>query len=142
MLHLEDGLEAKIYEITLTYLEEVQQILNKFDKIVSKGLHDIENCLIIKHIIRLITDVPVVGKIGYHIPKEHKWIEDQIKIMLKNRVIEESNNPYAFNIVIVGKKNKVREGMDRLCVNYKLLNKITILDRYPLPNINETCSRF
>ncbi len=101
MLHLEDGLEAKIYEITLTYLEEVQQILNKFDKIVSKGLHDIENCLIIKHIIRLITDVPVVGK-----------------------------------------KNKVREGMDRLCVNYKLLNKITILDRYPLPNINETCSRF
>ncbi len=60
--------------------------------------------------------------------------------MLENGVIEESNSPYAFNVVIVGKKNGVGEGMDRLRVNYELLNKITIPDRYPLSNINETYS--
>src|SRR6266511_1520862 len=62
--------------------------------------------------------------------------------MLKNGVIEESSSPYAFNIVVVGKKDRAGEGMDRLCINYAPLNKITISDRYPLPNINETCSRF
>jgi len=36
MLHLEDELEANLYEITATYSEEVQQILNEFDEIVSK----------------------------------------------------------------------------------------------------------
>ncbi len=96
----------------------------------------------IEYAIRLMTDVPVVRKMRYHTLKEHKWIEDQVKIMLENEVIEELNSPYAFNVVVVGKKNEAEEGMDRLCVNYELLNKITISDRYPLPNINKTCSRF
>ena len=62
--------------------------------------------------------------------------------MLKNGVIEELNSPYIFNVVVVEKKDGVGEGIDRLCVNYGLLNKITISDRNPLPNINETCSKF
>jgi len=60
--------------------------------------------------------------------------------MLKNRVIEELNSSYAFNIVVVRKKDRAEEGIDRLYVNYGLLNKITIPDRYSLSNINETCS--
>ncbi len=62
--------------------------------------------------------------------------------MLKNGVIKESSSPYAFNVIVVKKKDGAGKGIDRLCINYVLLNKITISDRYPLPNINETCSRF
>ncbi len=62
--------------------------------------------------------------------------------MLKNGVIEKLNSPYAFNVIVVGTKDDIGEGMNRLCVNYELLNKIIILNRYLLPNINETCSRF
>ena len=62
--------------------------------------------------------------------------------MLQNRVIEESSNPYAFNVVVVGKKNGAGEGMNRLCINYALLNKLTISDRYLLSNINEMLSSF
>ncbi len=62
--------------------------------------------------------------------------------MLQNRVIEESSSPYAFNVVVVGKKNEAREGIDRLCINYAPLNKRTIPDRYPLPNINEMLLSF
>ena len=87
-------------------------------------------------------DILVVGKMGYHIPKEHKWIEEQVKIMLENGIVEESNSLYTFNVVVVGKKDSTGEGMDRLCINYRLLNKITIPDRYLLPNINEICNRF
>ncbi len=62
--------------------------------------------------------------------------------MLKNGVIEKLNNSYAFNVVVVEKKDGVEEGMDRLYINYGSLNKIMISDRYPLSNINEIYSRF
>src|SRR6266498_6163252 len=62
--------------------------------------------------------------------------------MLQNGVIEESSSPYAFNVIIVGKKDGVKEGMDRLCINYAPLNKRIIPDRYSLPNINEMLSSF
>ncbi len=54
----------------------------------------------------------------------------------------ESSSLYAFNIIVVGKKDGAREGMDRLCINYAPLNKCIISDRYSLPNINEMLSSF
>ncbi len=62
--------------------------------------------------------------------------------MLQNKVIEESSSPYIFNIVVIEKKDRVEEGMDWLCINYTSLNKLTILDKYPLPNINEMLLSF
>src|SRR6266542_287405 len=128
MLHLKEERDYLLYEITDTYPEEVQKILEEYDDIVSKGAHDIRNCTSVEHIIRLISEVPVVGKMGYPTPREHKWIDEKIEIMLKNGVIEESSSPYAFNVVVVGKKDGAGEGMDRLCINYALLNKVTIPD--------------
>ena len=83
-----------------------------------------------------------MGKQGHRSSREHEWIEEQVQIMLQNRVIEESSSPYAFNVVVVGKKDGTEEEIDRLCINYTLLNKRTIPDRYPLPNINEMLSSF
>ncbi len=142
MLHLKEERDYLLYEITDTYPEEVQKILHEYDDIVLKGAHDIGNCTSVEHAIRLVSEVSVVRKMGYHIPKEHQWINEQVEIMLKNGVIEESSSPYAFNVVVVGKKDGVGERMDRLCINYVPLNKVTIPDRYLLPNINETCSKF
>jgi len=62
--------------------------------------------------------------------------------MFQNGVIEESSSPYAFNVVVVEKKDGAGEGMDRLCINYTPFNKRTIPDRYPLPNINKMLSSF
>ncbi len=62
--------------------------------------------------------------------------------MFENEVIKESNSPYTFNVVVVEKKDKIGEDIDRFCVNYRSLNKIMISDRYPLPNINKIYSQF
>src|SRR6266545_3532831 len=142
ILHLEEEKDYLLYEITDTYPEEVQKILHEYDDIVSKGTHDIRNCTNIEHAIRLVSEVPVVRKMGYHTPKEHQWINEQVEIMLRNGVIEESSSPYAFNVIVVGKKDGAGKGMNRLCINYSPLNKIIIPDRYPLPNINEILSSF
>ncbi len=44
--------------------------------------------------------------------------------MLQNGVIEESSSLYAFNVVVVGKKDSAEEGMDRLCINYTLSTSV------------------
>ena len=72
MLHLEEERDYLLYEITDTYPEEVQKILHEYDDIVSKGAHDIGNCTSVEHAIRLVSEVPVVRKMGYHTSKEHQ----------------------------------------------------------------------
>src|SRR6266498_319675 len=146
MLYLEDEREARLFEITGTEGTEVKQalkiILEEYNDVVSREAHDIGNCRTIEHTIRLMDETLVVGKQGHCSPRKHEWIEEQVQIMLQNRVIEESSSPYAFNVVVVEKKDGAGEGMDRLCINYAPLNKRTISDRYPLPNINEMLSSF
>jgi len=62
--------------------------------------------------------------------------------MLKNEVIKPSTNPYAFNIIIVGKKDGAGEGMDRMCINYASLNEVTEKDSRPIPIIKEYLTLF
>ena len=57
--------------------------------------------------------------------------------MLSKNWIRPSDSPYGASILFDKKKN----GCLRLCVNYRALNKNTIVDLYPLPHINELLSR-
>src|SRR6266498_5820436 len=125
MLHLEDEREAQLFEITGTEETEVEQalkiILEEYDDVVSRGAHDIGNCQTIEHAIRFMDETLIVGKQDHRLPREHEWIEKQVQIMLQNGVIEESSSLYVFNVVVVGKKDRVGEGIDKLCINYALL---------------------
>ncbi len=62
--------------------------------------------------------------------------------MLKNGVIEPSTSPYAFNIVIVGKKDGAGERMDRMCINYAPLNEVTEKDSGPILIIKKYLALF
>ena len=121
---------------------EIDEILNKYQDIVSKKDYDIGNCNLIEHAIRLTDDIPTTCRLRQRSPKENEWIENQIKEMLKNGVIEKSRSPYTANVVVVGKKDGEGEEMDRLCVNFEPLNLKTICDKYPLPIIMELLRLF
>jgi len=62
--------------------------------------------------------------------------------MFKNGVIESLTSPYAFNIVIIEKKDEVGEGMDRMCINYAPFNEVTKKDSRPILIIKEYLSLF
>jgi len=62
--------------------------------------------------------------------------------MLKNEIIEPSTSPYAFNIVIVRKKDEASEGIDRMCINYAPLNEVIEKDNGPIPIIKKYLSLF
>ncbi len=140
--------EAKLYELISeevmdTYVKEMlDKILNEYNDVVFKGSHDIRNCKLVKHDIRLNDERPIKRKQSPRSAKENEWIKGQIDEMLKNEVIEPSTSPYAFNIVIVKKKDGADEGMDRMCINYTSLNEVTEKDSRLIPIIKEYLSLF
>src|SRR6266542_2459156 len=62
--------------------------------------------------------------------------------MSRKCLMKSSTSPYAFNIVIVGKKDGAGEGMDRMCINYAPLNEVTEKDSGPIPIIKEYFALF
>ena len=60
-------------------------------------------------------------------------IEQTIKEMLRAGVVRPSQGPYSSPIVLVKKKDMSW----RLCVDYRQLNKHTILDKFPIPVVEE-----
>ena len=60
-------------------------------------------------------------------------LEKELDNLQKSGCIEESNSPYTSALVLVRKKG----GGLRICVDYRALNRDTILDKYPIPRIDE-----
>ena len=54
--------------------------------------------------------------------------------MLESSIINRSNFPWSSPIVIVGKK----DGSKRFCVDFRALNKVTKVNSWPLPRIEES----
>lgn len=68
---------------------------------------------------------------------ERKKVHEIITDLMENGIIRESTSPYASPVLLVKKKN----GKDRMCIDYRALNKITVKDRYPLPLIEDQLDR-
>ena len=87
----------------------------------------------VKHRIFTENDVPIFTK-SYRYPEIHRReVDRQIRDMLYQGIISESDSPYNSPIWVVPKKNQEW----RLVVDYRKLNEKTIDDKFPIPNINE-----
>ena len=63
--------------------------------------------------------------------KEMELIDREVEKLLKIGVIRPSNSPWAARTVMIMREDR----RPRLCVDYRELNKITVRDQYPLPDI-------
>lgn len=89
---------------------------------------------------RIITDPasqPVKVKNRPLSPGLEPALKEQMDAWMKHGVIEHSSSPWSFPIVAVAKKNK---GV-RFCIDYRLLNKVTKKDSFPLPHIEDNLAR-
>ena len=62
-----------------------------------------------------------------------KELEEEMANLLATGCIEPSTSPYASALVLVRKKG----GGLRVCVDYRRVNKDTVMDKYPIPRIDE-----
>ncbi|KAF4709532.1 hypothetical protein FOZ62_028685, partial [Perkinsus olseni] len=65
-------------------------------------------------------------------PIPHKWREEitrTLETMEKDGIIQRSTSAYKFPCVYVPKKN----GAVRMCIDYRRLNQVSVIDAYPIP---------
>ncbi|KAL6418728.1 hypothetical protein ACFW04_011837 [Cataglyphis niger] len=91
-----------------------------------------------QHSIPTTDEIPIHTK-QYRFPPVHKdEINKQVNELLFNGLIEHSTSPYNSPVWIVPKKPDSQGNKRwRMVIDYRSLNKKTIGDAYPLPNITD-----
>ncbi|UYV70987.1 hypothetical protein LAZ67_8001338 [Cordylochernes scorpioides] len=91
----------------------------------------------VQHKIHTIEHPPISCR-PYRRPlAEYDEIKRQVEQLSKKGLIRESQSPWAFPVVLVSKK----DGSQRMCIDYRKLNAITIDDKQPLPYIQDMFDR-
>ena len=87
----------------------------------------------VEFVIELKPSTALVSRRAYRMPpKELTELKIQLQELLDKGYIRPSSSPWGCHAIFVEKKDKTL----RLCVDYCLLNKVIIKNKYPLPRID------
>ena len=98
----------------------------------SHGDQDVGHASVTKHKIELYDNTPIRQKPRNFPEPVAKEIEKQCEELLKLNIIDYSKSPWSAPIVPIRKP----DGTIRMCIDYRLLNRVTKSDRFPIPNMN------
>jgi len=66
-------------------------------------------------------------------PAERRELEKQIAHLLEMKYIQPSTSPYGAPVLFIPKP----DGTLRMCLDYRMLNSITVKNRYPVPRVDD-----
>uniref|UniRef100_A0A131XKF8 RNA-directed DNA polymerase n=1 Tax=Hyalomma excavatum TaxID=257692 RepID=A0A131XKF8_9ACAR len=107
----------------------VEQLLSIYHDIFSDvpGKTNLVECKI------TTTSTEPVNVRQYPIPfAVHEAVEQEVQQMLAQGIIEPSDSPYQSPIVVVKKK----DGSMRLCIDFRQLNRVVVMDNEPIPRVD------
>ena len=110
--------------------EYLRELVSEFKEVFTDapGL-----CSLIEHSVKLSSERPVCLK-PYSVPYSVRdSLKKDLDEMLELGIIERSDSPYASPLVIVKKK----DGSNRICVDYRQHNNVTVFDPEPMPTIKD-----
>lgn len=113
---------------------QIATLLKKFSDVLT----DIPgNTPLVQHDIKLTASEPIRTK-GYPIPfHSQQIVKEEVDKMLELGVIEPSNAPFSSPIVLIRKKDNTI----RVCIDFRQVNKCTIFDAEPMPNVEQIFSK-
>lgn len=83
-------------------------------------------------------DAQPVSLYPYRVPIKWKQkIEEEIETLLDNHIIRRSTSPWSSPIVPVAKPDNTV----RMCIDYRAVNNVTVVQRYPLPRIDDLLAK-
>ncbi|GKG18470.1 putative reverse transcriptase domain-containing protein, partial [Tanacetum coccineum] len=84
--------------------------------------------------IDLVLGAAPVARAPYRLaPSEMKELSVQLQELLEKGFIRSSSSPWGVPVLFVKKK----DGSFKMCIDYRELNKLTVMNRYPLLRIDD-----
>jgi hypothetical protein len=109
-------------------------VVNEFPDVFPEELPGMPLDWDIEFVIELKSDTTPIYKIPYRMATpELAELKEHIKEMLENGFIRPSSSSWGAPVIFVLKK----DGTQRLCVDYRALNEVTIKNKYPVPRIDD-----
>ena len=126
-------------------VEEIRQICNEYMDVFKLPGDRLTFTSAIQHYIPTpsIPNNRAITLRNYRIPEQHqKEVENQVKQMLEDGIIHQSQSPWNFPILVVPKKlDAAGKRKWRICVDFRKLNDITVGDSFPIPNIQDILNK-
>ena len=92
----------------------------------------------VKHVIRLQEGAAPCNRKPYRMSQEQKdALQKELSKFIKRGWIRPSHSEWAILALVVPKK----DGSMRVCIDYRDLNAVSMLDAYPLPRIDELLNK-
>ena len=128
----QDAADAKFGEaLTYDQNQELQMMVQRFSEIFSDGPGDTN---LAEHRIDLTSDVPV-RQMPYPVSFAlMSSLKKELQQMEDLGIIRKSDSPYASPVVV----EKKEDGSNRICFDFRRLNKITVTDSQPVPSSAES----
>ena len=109
-------------------------VVSEFDDVFPEELPSLPPVRQVEFRIDLVTGSAPVAKAPYRLaPPEMKELQNQLLDLKEKGFIRPSSSPWGAPVLFVKKK----DGSQRMCIDYRELNKLTIKNRYPLPRIDD-----
>jgi hypothetical protein len=119
--------------VKVTPLDEIR-VVCEFPDVFPDDLPGMPPDREVEFVIDLLPSTTPISKCPYRMSSD-QFIElkKQIKELLEKGFIRPSSSPWGALVIFVEKK----DGTQRMCVDYRSLNDVTIKNKYPLPRIED-----
>jgi hypothetical protein len=124
---------VKVNQLDASQRSEVP-VVNEFPDVFLKELSAVQPDRDIEFVIELKPGTTPIYKTPYRMATpEFAELKDHTKELLEKGFIHPSSSLWGAPVIFVPKK----DGTQRLCVDYRTLNVVTVKNKYPLPRIDD-----
>ena len=126
--------QVPVGKLTPEQHAQFRALVDEYADIFAETKNNLGRTDTIQHKIDVLPDTKPIRQPPYRLnPQKRQFIREEVQRMKAMGIIKNSKSPWAFPVVIVGKKT----GDQRFCVDYRKLNEVTIKDSFPLPRIED-----
>ncbi|GJW46223.1 putative nucleotidyltransferase, ribonuclease H, partial [Tanacetum coccineum] len=125
--------QLKTMKVTKPKLEDIP-VVRDFPSVFLEDLSGLPPSREVEFRIDLILGAMPVAKSPYRLAHtKMQELSNQLKELQEKGFIRPSSSPWGAPVLFMKKK----DGSFRMCIDYRELNKLTIMNRYPLPEIDD-----
>ncbi|KAJ8018540.1 hypothetical protein HOLleu_43415 [Holothuria leucospilota] len=128
------NLNEKLKHLDEAQRQEIVQIIGRYPRVFRSTPG---RTTLVEHDVD-VKDSPPIKQQPYRMnPMKQEIVKKEIQYMLENNLISPSNSPWSSPVLLVPKE----DGTQRLCIDYRKVNSVTVTDSFPIPRLDDCIDR-